>query len=80
MAHTTLVDVDIEAAPKLAFFIANLIENAEEGTQFLAQAQEMINNAQTVDLLLKFLEKSDIIIETQFEQGNNCNILLKLLL
>mmetsp|Transcript_15868 Transcript_15868/g.23898 ORF Transcript_15868/g.23898 Transcript_15868/m.23898 type:complete len:396 (+) Transcript_15868:45-1232(+) len=65
MAHTTLVNVDIETAPKLASFIADLIEEQEEKHQYLDECKAMIEAAQTYELLSKFLEKSDLILSME---------------
>lgn len=68
MAHTTLVNVDIETAPKLATFISTSI-GGEEGEAYLEECQTLITNAKTCDLVKKFLEKSECILNLENDKG-----------
>ena len=69
MAHATLVNVDIETAPKLALFISNAI-GGEEGSSYLEECRTLIADAKTSDLLQKYLEQSEVILRSENERGD----------
>lgn len=72
MANTTVVNVDIETAPKLASFLAEL--KGENKGQFLGDCQNMIQNSQTFDLLVQFLNETEAIVTLDNPKGNTINL------
>jgi hypothetical protein len=73
MAHATLVNVDIETAPKLASFIAGAI-GGDEGNAYLTECQTLISNAQTCELLRNFLSKSENILSIDNHKGMQTSV------
>lgn len=78
MAHATLVNVDVETAPKLAAFIANAV-GGEDGNVYLSECHTLINNAQTCELLRKFLSKSENILRIDNDKGTLVFLNLRLI-
>ena len=73
MAQATLVNVDIETAPKLALFISEAI-GGEQGSSYLEECRTLIASAMTSDLLNKYLEQSEVILSSENEKGGEVKL------
>lgn len=72
-ALTTLINVDVEMAPKLVSFIASAIDNAEQSNAFRTTCSEMIHSSQTEALIRKILDHTeDIIHYENFSDAEGC--------
>jgi len=60
-SSTTLVNIDAEAAQKLASFIASKL-SGEDSASYLATCETHIQKQQASELINKFLEKSTVIL------------------
>lgn len=68
-SSTTLVNIDAEAAQKLASFIASKLPT-EDSASYLAACESHIQKLQAAELISKFLEKSNAILSLDREDGN----------
>merc|ERR1719498_1435939 len=60
-AYSTLLNVDVEAASKLAAFIAEILpEDAKEA--YFEECSSLVQQSRSYDLLVKFLDQSGIIL------------------
>lgn len=67
-SSTTLVNIDAEAAQKLASFIASKL-SGEDSTSYLAACESYIEKVQASELISKFLEKSTVILSLDSDDG-----------
>ena len=65
-AYSTLVSVDIEAAVKLSAFIAELCPE-EIKEEYFQECNKLIEEARSCELLMKFLDKCNILIASDDE-------------
>lgn len=68
MAHTTLINVDIETAPKLALFLSSL-KPENERNFFLNETEKMIQESQTFELLTLYLNQTELILQCEEQSG-----------
>lgn len=61
-ALTTLINVDVDMAPKLVSFIASTIDDEKAAGAFSAACTDLINAAQSEGLIRKILEHTEDII------------------
>ena len=62
-ALTTLINVDVEMAPKLVSFIANAIDDSDSASAFRKSCSELIATAQSEALIRKILDHTENILD-----------------
>lgn len=66
LSYTTLVNVDAETAQKLAEFIGSKFSASES---YVSDCKQLIDSAQTSALIAKLLEKQDILLDLESDNG-----------
>lgn len=69
MAHTTLINVDIETTLKLSLFLSSL-QNEYEKIEFLNQTENLIKESQTFELLKLYLNQTELILQSEEQSGS----------
>jgi hypothetical protein len=65
-SHTTLVNVDVDTASKLALYVSQLI-GGPEGSEYFNECKSLAADAKTESLIAKFLEKQSVIFAVENE-------------
>ena len=65
-AYTTMINVDYEAALKVAGTISLLIDG-EEGPKFMTECQGLIEGGNLPDLISKILSKQDVLFASDMD-------------